>query len=85
MYTVNWRPMVYTSILVATKYWEDKYFWNIDIVDKIRVFDLAHTNKYENLFVALLDFEFVIDIEVFEEYFKWLVLYQTYIKSNETN
>ena len=68
---------------MATKYWEDKYFWNIDVVEKIKVFDLKQTNKFENLFVLLLDFEFKVDNEIFEEYFKWLVLYQHYIWSFE--
>ena len=26
----NWKPIVFTSILLASKFWEDICFWNID-------------------------------------------------------
>ena len=38
--TINWSPIIYTALLLAAKYWEDFYFWNIDYVDCIRVFSL---------------------------------------------
>lgn len=52
----NWRSIIYACTLVATKFWEDKYFWNIDVVRKLKIFDLKYTNKYENLIIGLTEF-----------------------------
>jgi len=40
----NWRGILYASSLVAVKYWEDKYFWNIDVVRKLNLFNIKYTN-----------------------------------------
>ena len=81
IYPMNWRPLMFTSILIATKFYEDKYFWNIDVVERLKIFDIEHTNKYEHLLVRLLDFEFKIKQQKLEDYFKCLVLYQQYTES----
>jgi hypothetical protein len=81
MYAMNWRPIIYTSFLIATKYWEDRYFWNVDVVEKLKLFNLSDTNRYENLFVAILEFRFYVPIETVQEYFKHLMLYQHFLKT----
>jgi hypothetical protein len=78
---MNWRPILFTSLLLASKFWEDRYFWNIDILDKMKVFSIEATNKYENIMTVLLDFNFYVEPETVEQYFKWLVLYQQYVQS----
>lgn len=75
----NWRVVLYTSIITAVKYIEDRNIWNIDIVNTLSLFDLIHTNKYEHLFLNVLDFNMHVKNKLFEEYFKWLVLYKEFI------
>ena len=29
----NWRPLLFTSIVLATKYWEDCNYWNVDFYE----------------------------------------------------
>ena len=77
---MNWRPLVYTSILLATKFYEDRFFKNIDVVNKLKIFDLASTNRYEHTFLDLMNFELSIRHEKLVEYFNWLVLYHNFIE-----
>ena len=65
-------------MLTSLKYLDDRYFWNIDLVEKLRVFDLKSTNKYEHLFLNLLDFELYVSDPDFDEYFKWLIIYSKF-------
>lgn len=37
---LNWKSIVYTAVLIATKYWDDKYYWNIDVVERLKIFDI---------------------------------------------
>jgi len=63
-------------MLTAIKYWEDKYFWNIDVVNKLKIFDLRHTNLYEHLFLELIKFNLAVTKEEFDRYFKLLTIYK---------
>ena len=78
----NWRSIIYACTLVATKFWEDKYFWNIDVVRKLKIFDLKYTNKYENLIIGLTDFELAVEKETFDSYYNWLRVYKFYKESS---
>ena len=53
----NWKAITYACVLVATKYWEDKYFWNIDVVNKLKIYGIKETNRFENLIMSLTQFE----------------------------
>ena len=75
----NWRSLVYTSIMLAIKYWDDNVYWNCQIVDKLQIFDLKTTSRFENLFLELIDFQLKVENEVFDEYYKWLVIYKQFI------
>ena len=74
----NWKSIVYTAIILAVKLIEDRNIWNIDIVTNLNIFDLRHTNKYEHLFLNILDFKMFVNPRLFEEYFKWLQLYKEF-------
>ena len=37
----NWKPIVFTSILMASKFWEDINFWNIDYEEALSYYSLA--------------------------------------------
>ena len=52
----NWKVLIYISIIVSVKYLVDRNIWNIDMVNILALFDLKNTNKFEHLFLGLLDF-----------------------------
>ena len=50
----NWKSIVYSTLIIAAKYWDDKYYWNIDVVNRVQMFDIEHMNKYENGILEIL-------------------------------
>ena len=74
-------------MILACKLIEDRNLWNIDIVYNLNIFDLKYTNKFEHLFLNLLDFKMYVKPCLFEEYFKWLQLYKEFTDQelNEEN
>ena len=36
----NWRPLIFTSVLLASKFWEDISFWNEDYVEGLDIYAL---------------------------------------------
>ena len=71
--------LLYTSLIISVKYIVDRNIWNVDLVNVLALFDLKNTNKYEHLFLNVLDFNVFVQTRLYEEYFKWLVLYKEFI------
>jgi len=40
----NWRPILYIAIIISIKFLDDRYFWNVDVVNKLKLYDLEFTN-----------------------------------------
>lgn len=76
----NWKPLIYTAVIMATKYWDDKYYWNVDVVNRLQMFDLQSMNKWENMFLEILQFNFYFSPKEFNSYFKWLIIYNKFIE-----
>ena len=45
---INWKPLLCTSILLASKFWEDINFWNVDYEDHLNLYDLKAINRMES-------------------------------------
>lgn len=45
---INWKPLLFTSILLASKFWEDINFWNVDYEDHLNLYDLKAINRMES-------------------------------------
>jgi len=69
MTTFNWKPIVYTGLLLATKFWEDINVWNIDYVETLEGFSLTATRNLESQFLSLCKFEMLVTAELYAEYF----------------
>jgi hypothetical protein len=64
----NWRRIVFGSIIIATKVWEDESVWNIDFLDLFPLLTLVDLNNLENRYLELLQFNVLI---VGSEYAKY--------------
>ena len=65
----NWKPIVFTSILLASKFWEDINFWNIDYEEALSYYSLAQINRLEAQFVSLCDYQLFVSAELYTKYF----------------
>jgi len=45
---INWKPLLFTAILLASKFWEDINFWNVDYEEHLNLYDLKAINRMES-------------------------------------
>ena len=46
----NWKPLVFTATLLASKFWEDIIWYNVDFVDTLKIYSLKSINRLESEF-----------------------------------
>ena len=66
---VNWHPILFTSILTASKFWEDLNFWNIDYAEGLPFYPLKSINRMECEFLSLCEYNLFVDAEKYYKYF----------------
>ena len=64
----NWRPLVFTAILLASKFWEDIIWYNIDFVETLGIYPLKSINRMESEFVSLCDYNIYVSAEKYIDY-----------------
>jgi hypothetical protein len=65
----NWRRIVFGSIIIATKVWEDESVWNVDFLDLFPLLTLNDLNNTENKFLELLQFNVLIHGSEYAKYY----------------
>lgn len=51
--SMNWKPIVFMGILLASKFWEDLNFWNVDFLGVGQKYTLEGINQLESIFLSL--------------------------------
>lgn len=64
----NWKALIFTSILLASKFWEDINYWNKDYVEGLNFYTLKSINTMENVFVSLCAYHFFVSAEDYAKY-----------------
>ena len=64
----NWKPLIFTAILLASKFWEDINFWNFDYVDALGLYPLKSINRMESEFLSLCDYNLFVSAELYIQY-----------------
>jgi len=65
----NWRRIVLSSLILASKVWEDQSVWNVDflpVFDNLTAHDL---NKLERQFLALLQYNVSLTASLYAKYY----------------
>lgn len=64
----NWRPLVFTAILLASKFWEDIIWYNIDFVETLGIYPLKSINRMESEFISLCNYNIYVSAEKYINY-----------------
>ena len=64
----NWKPLVFTAILLASKFWEDIIWYNVDFVENLQMYSLRSINRLESEFLSLCDYNIYVSAEKYELY-----------------
>ena len=64
----NWRPLVFTATLLASKFWEDIIWYNVDFVESLQIYSLRSINRMESEFLSLCDYNIYVSAEKYEHY-----------------
>ena len=64
---------MYTALLLAAKYWEDYYFWNLDFVEALHLYPCQATNRLESTFLALCNYELFVPESLYDKYYKVII------------
>ena len=64
----NWKPLVFTATLLASKFWEDIIWYNADFVEALEMYSLKSINRMESEFLSLCDYNIYVSAEKYEDY-----------------
>ena len=64
----NWKPLIFTAILLASKFWEDVIWYNIDFVEHLKMYSLRSINRLECEFLSLCDYNIYVSAEKYIQY-----------------
>jgi len=65
----NWKPLVFMSILLASKFWEDISFWNIDFAEALNFYPLKSINRLESEYLSLSNYAIYVSADLYANYY----------------
>eukprot|EP00026_Physarum_polycephalum_P007908 Phypoly_transcript_07979.p1 GENE.Phypoly_transcript_07979~~Phypoly_transcript_07979.p1 ORF type:complete len:385 (+),score=74.01 Phypoly_transcript_07979:177-1331(+) len=66
---VNWRRIVLSALILASKVWEDQSVWNVDFLPVFDNLTAADLNKLERQFLALLQYNVSLTASLYAKYY----------------
>lgn len=67
--STTWRPVVFTSLLIAQKVIDDVCINNVDFLQIYPFWNLQECNKLESTYLAMIDFDVNVGLQAYLEYF----------------
>lgn len=65
----TWKPVLLCGLLLASKVWQDKSSWNVDITEVYPQFSLRSVNRLERIFCSLLEWQLYISQSLYAKYY----------------
>lgn len=65
----SWRPVVFASILLASKVWHDISYWNSDFSSICPMFTVRNINKMERAMLTLLQYNTMVSPSQYASYY----------------
>lgn len=69
LHATNWRRVLLSALILASKVWEDQAVWNIDFVDVFPDLDVADLNVLEKHFLRLIDYNVAVTGQLYAQYY----------------
>lgn len=66
---VNWRRIVLSALILASKVWEDQSVWNVDFLPVFDNLTATDLNKLERQFLALLQYNVSLTASLYAKYY----------------
>ena len=66
---MNWKPLVFMGIQLASKFWEDLNFWNVDFLGVGQTYSLEGINQMEKEFLGLLKYDLFVSASLYAKYY----------------
>lgn len=64
-----WRPIVFASLLLASKVWHDISYWNSDFSSICPMFHIRNINRMERAYLTLLQYNTLISASQYAQYY----------------
>ena len=78
----NWKKILFTSMVIAAKVWDDTSYQNSEVIKTFTMFTLQELNEMERNFLMLIEYElFIKSGEYAESYF----LVKTYAQKSDVS
>jgi len=74
MLPFNWGPLLFISVVLAAKYWEDILYWNIDFVSGLALYPLKSINQLESTFLGLCEYDLYVSKELYDLYYDAIII-----------
>ncbi|CAI2362010.1 unnamed protein product [Moneuplotes crassus] len=66
---INWKTLVFTGTLLASKFWEDLSFWNVDFLGVGQNYSLEGINQLEKEFLGLCRYDLFVSAKLYAKYY----------------
>jgi len=65
----SWRPIIFASLLLASKVWHDVSYWNSDFSTICPMFTTRNINQMERSYLQLLQYNTIISASTYASYY----------------